>query len=82
MGTQVKKIKLSDGSSILLYWHKGDQAMNKKLPKGRELIVLSRQYIDEKYNIDEARGNFNFNLQTMAQQGFFEIIKWLKEKGY
>jgi len=54
----------------------------KKLPSGQELIVLSRKYVDEKWNVDESKGDYSFQLQAIVQQDFMKIVYWLKEKGY
>lgn len=52
-----------------------------KLPKGQELVVLSRKYVDEKFNLNEST-DYDFKLQVMVQQDFIKICNWLKEKGY
>lgn len=53
----------------------------KVLPSSRDLIILSREYVD-KHTLYNGADKLGFDYEVQAQKEFMEVVKWLKGKGY
>ncbi len=58
-----------------------ERIVSRPLPTGRNLILLSREYVDnnELFNGDDKLG---FDYEISEQKQFMKIVRWLKDKGY